>query len=79
VFLYLIGFIMMFPYFELFKHSTVDEGKPFGYMVMKHYIFFLLFLPLQVSISLFLSYFEFKKMVATRDHFQIPIFLYNLF
>lgn len=69
VFLYLLGFVIMFPYFELFTHAMNDQGMPFGYIVRKHYIFFIFFLPVQVAISVFLSYFEFVKMWRTKDKY----------
>ena len=45
VFLYLIAFLIMFPYFELFVHAMKDNGQPLSYIMQKHYVFFFMFLP----------------------------------
>jgi hypothetical protein len=41
--------------------------------------FFFFFIPLQFGVAIYLTYFEVKKLIATRDKSQIPIVLYNLF
>jgi hypothetical protein len=41
-----MSFVIMFPYFELYKNAMVGtEDEPFGDVMAKHWIFFFLFLP----------------------------------
>ncbi len=45
----------------------------------KNKVFFFLFIPLQFGVAVYLTYFETKKMIDTKDNKQILIVLYNLF
>jgi hypothetical protein len=68
VILYVISFVIMFPYFELFKYTSQDtEIESFSQMMAKHWLFFFVFLPGQFAVSLYLTFYEAKKMVATKD------------
>lgn len=67
----------MFPYFELFKNATNDPSLSLGAIMIKHWIFFFMLLPLQFGISAYLTYFETKKLIVTKDKFQLLIIAYN--
>lgn len=67
VFLYLMSFIVMFPYFELFKNAIKDNELPFGTIMQKHYVFFFMFLPVQFGIAVYLTYFEIKKAKVSKE------------
>lgn len=69
VFLYLLSFLIMFPYFELFVHAMKDNDKPLSFIMKKHYVFFFMFLPVQFAVSVFLTYFEGRKAWISRDWF----------
>ena len=42
-------------------------------------VFFFFFIPLQFGVAIYLTFFETKKMIETKDKKQILIVLYNLF
>lgn len=50
IFLYIVSFLLMFPYFELFKIAMSDidndEALPFGQLLRNHWIFFFMVLPI---------------------------------
>lgn len=43
-----------------------------------HRVFFFVFIPLQFGVAVYLTYFETKKMIETKDKKQLLIVLYNL-
>ena len=67
VILYLSAFVIMFPYYELFKNAMNDNDKPFGFIMRKHYVFFFMFLPVQFTIAVYLTLFEIKKAIVSKD------------
>jgi len=77
VILYITSFVIMFPYFELFKYASSDTTLSFSQMMTKHWLFFFIFLPAQFAVSLYLTFYEAKKMIATKDKWQLPIVFYN--
>lgn len=71
----------MFPYFELYKDAMTQQDMPFGFLVQTYWPFFFVVLPLQVSISFYLTIFEVRKMIRLRNYLgaQLLITLYNAF
>ena len=67
VLLYLTSFVIMFPYYELFKNAIADNNLTFGEIMTKHWIFFFIVLPFQFIIAIYLTYFEAKKMKISKD------------
>jgi|LauGreDrversion4_2_1035121.scaffolds.fasta_scaffold28868_3 hypothetical protein len=59
---------MMFPYFELYNDAMSEQDMPFGYLVKTYWLFFYFVLPLQVSISFYLTSFEIRKMIRLRNY-----------
>lgn len=78
IILYFLSFAIMFPYFEMFKNA-VSEGDnvTFSEMMTKHWLFFFVMLPMQLAIAIYLTWFEWKKMWATKDKWQLTIVIYN--
>lgn len=66
VILYLTSFVIMFPSYEMFQKVDADKDPSFLNIMLKHWLFFFIFLPIQFIISVYLTYFEWLKMVRTR-------------
>ena len=45
VILYIISFVIMFPYFEMFKYASKDTTLSFTQLMVKHWLFFFVLLP----------------------------------
>ena len=73
-----MSFVIMFPYFELFKHAMIGtEKEPLAKTMIDHWIFFFLFLPVQFAIAIYLTYFEARKMFAMKDPSLFFVVFYN--
>jgi hypothetical protein len=77
VILYFLSFAIMFPYFEMIKNASKDNTLSFTAIMLKHWIFYFVLLPSQFAISIYLTFYEAKKMFSTKDMWQLPIVFYN--
>jgi hypothetical protein len=71
---------MMFVYFLMFSSDityTAKYPESFIEQAKDKKFFYLLFLPLQFLISLYLTMHEYSKMIATKNYWQFLIVLYN--
>ncbi len=67
----------MFPYFEMYKNAVREQDVTLGYIIHKHFLFFFVLLPVQVAISVYLTGFEFRKLLIQRNAVNVMIVFYN--
>jgi hypothetical protein len=75
---YLLNFALMFPYFEMLKWTSDKEDDPsLTDLMSRNQSFYFFFIPLQFGVATYLTYFETKKMIETKDKKQLLIIVYN--
>jgi hypothetical protein len=74
-----MSFVILFFYFEMREnaYSQLKNNETFWFLMKKHYYFYFVLLPTQFLMTVYLTVYETRKMIATKDKWQLFIVVFN--